>query len=65
LLILLVLIRAAVNIVKIGIIEQLIDLGVYLADVPCQEVVLVDLSVSVSISFINHFLQLFISHCLT
>jgi len=43
LLILLILVRAAVNIVKIGIIEQLIDLGVYLADVPCQEVVFVDL----------------------
>jgi hypothetical protein len=43
LLILLVLVRAAVNIVKIGIIEQLINLGVNLADVPCQEVVLVDL----------------------
>ena len=42
-LILLVLVRAAVNIVKIGIIEQLINLGVNLADVACQEVVLVDL----------------------
>jgi hypothetical protein len=46
LLILLILIRAAVNIFKVGIIQQLIDLWVNLADVThssCQEVVLVDL----------------------
>jgi hypothetical protein len=46
LLILLILIRAAVNIIKVGIIQQLIDLGVNLADVTYssgQEVVFVDL----------------------
>jgi hypothetical protein len=46
LLILLILIGAAFNIIKVGIIQQLIDLGVNLADVTyssCQEVVFVDL----------------------